>query len=131
MQLREAHRHRQLNGQESQELQTRLSRCFFLTRDQDRWKFQLSTIVRILGSNVSLRRNSLMQHNGHMLRQWVFGWIHHVKMTLRVLNIVDAASEMHIAIQNLIVKRWDRWKTMTGICDKLENFRQCLMSCRM
>ena len=49
MQLREAHRHRQLNGQESQELQTRLSRCFFLTRDQDRWKFQLSTIVRKIG----------------------------------------------------------------------------------
>ena len=23
---------------------------------------------------------------------------------------------------------WDRWKTMTGICDKWENFRQCLMS---
>ena len=99
MQLREAHRHRQLNGQESQELQTRLSRCFFLTRDQDRWTFQLSTIVRILGSNVSLKRNSLMQYNGYMLIQWVFGWIHHVKMTLRVLNIVDAASEMHIAIQ--------------------------------
>ena len=35
----------------------------------------------------------------------------------RVLNIVDAASERHIAIQNLIVRRWDRWKTMTGICD--------------
>ena len=25
----------------------------------------------------------------------------------------------------------DRWKAMTGVCDKLENFRQCLMSCRM
>ena len=37
-------------------------------------------------------------------------------------DIVDVASEMHIAIQNLIVKRWDRWKTMTGICDKWENF---------
>ena len=75
-----------------------------------------SFIVRISGSSVSLRRNSLMQHNGYMLRQWVFGWIHHVKTTLRVLNIVDAASEMHIEIQNLIVRRWDRWKTMTGIC---------------
>ena len=106
MQLQEAHRHRQLNGQESQGLQARLSRCFFLTRDQDRWKFQLSTIVRISGSSVSLRRNSLMQHNGYMLRQRVFGWIPHVKTTLRVLNIVDAASEMHIAIQNLIVMRW-------------------------
>ena len=82
MQLQEAHRHRQLNGQESQGLQTRLSRCFFLTRDQDRWKFQLFTIVRISGSSVSLRRNSLMQHNGYMMRQWVFGWIPHVKMTL-------------------------------------------------
>ena len=61
----------------------------------------------------------------------VFDWIHHVKMTLRMLNIVDAASEMHIAIRNFIVRRWDRWKTMTGICDKLEKFRQCLMSCRM
>ena len=30
-------RHQQLNGQKSQGLQTRLSRCFFLTRDQDRW----------------------------------------------------------------------------------------------
>ena len=48
MQLQEAHRHRQLNGQESQELQTRLSRCF-LTRDQDRWKFQLSTICQDIG----------------------------------------------------------------------------------
>ena len=131
MQLQECHRHRQLNGQESQGLQTRLSRCFFLTKDQDRWKFQLFTIVRTSGSSVSLRRNSLMQHNGYMLRQWVFGWILHVKTTLRVLNIVDAASEMHIAIQNLIVWRWDRWKAMTGICDKLENFRQRLMSCRM
>ena len=54
-----------------------------------------------------------------------------VKTTLRVLNIVDAASEMHIAIQNLIVRRWDRWKAMTGICDNLEKFRRCLMSCRM
>ena len=62
-------------------------------------------------------------------------WIHaetvgvrlipHVKTTLRVLIIVDAASEMH---QNLIVRRWDRWKTMTGICDDWENFKQCLMS---
>ena len=103
-------------------LQTRLSRCFFLARDQDRWKFQLSTIVRISGSSVGLRRNSLMQHNGYMPRQWVFGLIPHVKTTLRVLNIVDAASELHIAIQNLIVRRWDRWKTMTGICDKWENF---------
>ena len=59
MQLQEAHRHRQLNGQESQGLKTRLSRCFFLTRDQDRWKLQLFTIVRISGSSVSLRRNSL------------------------------------------------------------------------
>ena len=108
--------------------ETRLSRCFFLTRDQDRWKFQLSTIVRISGSSVSLTRNSLMQHNGYMPRQWVFGLIPYVKTTLRVLNIVDAASEMHIAIQNLIVRRWDRWRTMTGICDKWENFRQCLMS---
>ena len=93
--------------------------------------FKLSRIVRISGSSVSLRRNSLMQHNGYMLRQRVFGWIHHVKTTLRVMNIVDAASEMYIAIQNLIVRRWERWKTMTGICDKLENFRQCPMSCRM
>ena len=110
MQLREAHRHRQLNGQESQELQTRLSHCFFLTRDQDRWTFQLSTIVRRSGSTVSLRKNSLVQHNGYMPRQWVFGWILHLKATLKVLNIVDTASEMHIAIQNIIVKRWDRWK---------------------
>ena len=99
MQLQEAHRHRQLNGQESQGLQTRLSRCFFLTRDRDRWKFQLSTIVRISGSSVSLRKNSLVQHNGYKTRQWVFGLIHHLKTKLRVLNIVDAASEMHIAIQ--------------------------------
>ena len=39
-----------------------------------------------------------------------------------------AALEMHTAIQNLIVRRWDRWKTMTGICDKWESFRQRLMS---
>ena len=51
MQLQEAHRHQQLNGQKSQGLQTRLSRCFFLTRDQDRWTFQLSTRVRTLGSS--------------------------------------------------------------------------------
>ena len=31
---------------------------------------------------------------------------------------VDAASEMHIAIQNLIVRRWDKWEAMTGISDK-------------
>ena len=122
------YRHRQLNAQESQGLQTRLSRCFFLTRDQDRWKFQLSTIGRISGSSLGLRGNSLMQHNGYMPRQWVFGLILYVKTTLRVLNIVDAASEMHIAIRNLIVRRWDRWKTMKGVCDKWENFRQCLMS---
>ena len=104
MQLQEAHRHWQLNGQESQGLQTRLSRCFFLTRDQDRWKFQLSTIVRISCSSVSLRKNSLVEHNGYMPRQWVFGLIPHVNTTLRVLNIVDAALEMQVAIQNLIVR---------------------------
>ena len=114
--------------EKSQRLQTRLSRCFFLTRDQDRWKFQLSTIVRISVSSVSLRKNSLVPHNGYMPRQWLFGLIPHLKTKLRVLNIVDAASEMHIAIRNLIVRRWDRWKTMIGICDKWENFRQCLMS---
>ena len=59
MQLREAHRHRQLNGQESQELQTRLSRCFFLLRDQDRWKFQLFTRVRQPSLSVGLRLNSV------------------------------------------------------------------------
>ena len=91
-------------------------------------EISLSTIVRISGSSVSLRRNSLMQHNGYMPKQWVFGLIHYVKTILRVLNIVDAASEMHIAIQNLIVRRWDTWRTMTGICDKWENFRQCLIS---
>ena len=53
--------------------------------------------------------------------------IPHVKTTLKVLNIVDVASEMHIAIQILIVRRWDRRKTMPGICDKCEIFRQCLM----
>ena len=79
-------------------------------------------------SSVSLKRNSLMQHNGYRSRQWVFGWIPHVKTTLRVLNIVDAASEMHIAIQNLIVRRWDRWKTMSDVCVKWENFIHCLMS---
>ena len=114
LQLQEAHRHQQLNGQKSQGLQTRLSRCFFLTRDQDRWKFQLSTIVRISGSSMSLSKNSLVPHNGYMPRQWVFGLIPHLKTKLRVLNIVDAASEMHIAIQNLIVRRWDRWKRMTS-----------------
>ena len=36
-----------------------------------------------------------------------------VKTTLRVLNIVDSASGMHISIQNLIVRIMDRWKTMT------------------
>ena len=77
MQMQEAHRHQKLNGQKSQGLQTRLSRCFFLTSDQDRWKFQLSIIVRISGSSVSLRKNSMVQHNGYMPRQWVFGLIPH------------------------------------------------------
>ena len=45
-----------------------------------------------------------------------------LKTKLRVLNIVDTASEMHIAIQNLIVRRWDRWKTMPGTCDKWGEF---------
>ena len=43
-----------LNGQKSQGLQTRLSRCFFLTRDQDRWKFQLCTRVRTPRTSVKL-----------------------------------------------------------------------------
>ena len=43
-----------------------------------------------------------------MPRQWVFGLIPHLKTKLRVLSIVDAASEMHIAIQTLIVRRWDK-----------------------
>ena len=73
-------------------------------------------------------KNSLVQHNGYMPRQWVFGLIPHLRTKLRVLNTADAASDMHIAILNLIVRRWDRWKTMTGICDIWENFRQCLMS---
>ena len=49
-------------------------------------------------------------------------------IVLKRLNIVDAASGMHIAIQILIVRRWDKWKTMPGICDKWEISRQCLMS---
>ena len=65
MQLREAHRHRHLNGQESQELQTRLSRCFFLTRDQDRWKFQLFTRARTPSLSVELRLNSVSCDNIH------------------------------------------------------------------
>ena len=91
---------------------------------------EISTVYNCqdIGFSVSLRKNSLVQHNGYMPRQWVFGLIPHLKTKLRVLNIVDDTSEMHIAIQNLIVRRWDRWKTMTGICDKWENFRQCLMS---
>ena len=56
MQLQEAHRHQQLNGQKSQWLQTRLSRCFFLTRDQDRWKFQLSTICEDIGFECELEK---------------------------------------------------------------------------
>ena len=40
------------------------SRCFFLTSDQNRWKFQLSTTVKISGS--SELENSLGQ-------QWVHG----------------------------------------------------------
>ena len=72
-QLQKDHLHQQLNGQKSQGLQTRLSRCFFLTRDQDRWTSQLSTIVRISGSSVNLRKNSLVQHNGYMPKQGVFG----------------------------------------------------------
>ena len=91
LQLQEAHRHQQLNGQKSQGLQTRLSRCFFLTRGQNQWNFQLSTIVRISGSSVSLRKNSLVQHSGYVPRQWVLGFIPHLKTKLRVLNIVDAA----------------------------------------
>ena len=55
-------------------------------------ELQLCTIVRISDSSVSWRINSLVQHIGHMPRQWVFGWIPHVKTTLRLLNIVDAAS---------------------------------------
>ena len=55
-------------------------------------ELQLSTIVRISGSSVSWRTNSLVQHIGYMPRQWVFGWIPHVKTTLRLLNIVDTAS---------------------------------------
>ena len=74
MQLQEAHRHQQLYEQKSQGLQTRLSRCFFQTRDKDRWTFQLSARVRIPGSSVNLRKNSLVQHNGYMPRQWVFGF---------------------------------------------------------
>ena len=42
----QAHQHEQLNGQKSQVLETRLSRCFFLTEGQGRWKSQLSTRVR-------------------------------------------------------------------------------------
>ena len=102
-----------------------------LLPDKGPRSMEISTVyncVRISGSSMSLRKNSLVQHNGYMPRQWVFGLIPHLKTKLRVLNIVDAASEMHIAIRNLIVRRWDRWKTMTGICDKWENFRQCLMS---
>ena len=40
------------------------------------------------GSSVSLRKNSLVQHNGYMPRQWVFGLIPLLKTKLRVVNIV-------------------------------------------
>ena len=53
----------------------------------------------------------------------MFGLIPYVKTTLRVLNIVDDASKMHIAIQNLIVRRWDRWRTMTGILRQVGEFQ--------
>ena len=59
MQLQEAHQHQHLNGQKSQGLLTRLSRCFFLTTDQDRWKSQLSTRVRTPSTSVKLRLGSV------------------------------------------------------------------------
>ena len=43
----------------SQGLQTRFSRCFFLTKDQDRWKSQLSTRVRTPSTSVKLRLSSV------------------------------------------------------------------------
>ena len=101
-----------------------------LLPDKGPRSMEISTVhtCQDTGFECELEKNSLVQHNGYMPRQWVFGLIPHVKTTLRVLNIVDASSEMHIAIQILIVGRWDRWRTMTGICDKWEIFRQCLMS---
>ena len=59
MQLQEAHQHQHLNGQKSQGLLTRLSRCFFLTKDQDRWKSQLSTRVRTPSTSAKLRLSSV------------------------------------------------------------------------
>ena len=59
MQLQEAQQHQQLNGQKFRGLQTRLSRCFFLTKDQDRWKSQLSTCVRTPSTSVKLRLSSV------------------------------------------------------------------------
>ena len=53
----------------------------------------------------------------------VFGLIPHLKTKLRVLNIVDAASEMHIAIHNLIVRRWDRCKNNVSYLRQMGEFQ--------
>ena len=65
MQLQEAHRHRQLNGQECQGLQTRFSRCFFLTRDQDRWTFQLFTRARTPSLSVGTETEQCVADSTH------------------------------------------------------------------
>ena len=43
MQLQEAHQHQQLNGQKPQGMQTRLSRCLFLTNDQEDTEYESET----------------------------------------------------------------------------------------
>ena len=66
-----------------------------------------------------------MQHNGYMMRQWVFGRIHHVKMTLG--GAEHRGCCIRVALCDFQSHRQEMGtggKTMTSICDKLEKFRQ-------
>ena len=66
-----------------------------LLPDKGPRSMEISTIYNCqdIGFECEPEKKQSEQHNGYMLRQWVFGWIHHVKTKLRVLNIVDTASE--------------------------------------
>ena len=65
-------------------LQQRLSRCFFLTKDQDRWTSQLSTRVRTLSTSVKLRLNETHQcDHAEETKQWLSEDFHRQRCEVR------------------------------------------------
>ena len=109
MQLQEDHQHQQQLGQKSQGLQTRLSRCLFLTRDQDRWRSQRSTRVRTPRTSVRLSSvESTRLNNVIMLKRLNSGSAENCRQRCEVRARRDAKMCCRI-LTALVRTEWNTW----------------------